>query len=51
MLKFNGQYTDNHFKLYYWDAVATTKWKGVRGNIPNNSTTYSTNFEESTFIY
>ena len=40
--------TLSEIKLYYWDAVATTKWKGVRGNIPNNSTTYSTNFEEST---
>ena len=32
----------NEITLLYWDAAATTEWKGPRGNISNNITTYST---------
>ena len=32
---------DNTIALYYWNATATTKWKGPRGNIANNTRTYS----------
>ena len=30
-------------ELLYWNADATTNWKGPRGNIPSNARTYSTN--------
>ena len=48
----NSQYqtvqNSNSITLLYWDAVATTKWKGPRGNIAQNTTTYSTNTTNST---
>ena len=35
--------SDNKIILLYWNATATTKWEGPRGNIANNTRTYSTN--------
>ena len=35
--------TDNEITLLYWNADKTTEWKGPRGNIADNTRTYSTN--------
>ena len=35
--------TDNKITLLYWNADKTTEWKGPRGNIADNTRTYSTN--------
>ena len=36
---------NNEIELLYWDATATTKWKGPRGNIAQGTITYSTNLQ------
>ena len=36
----------NDIKLVYWKATATTKWKGPRGNIAQNTITYSTDLRD-----
>ena len=41
--KFKEVNTANTIELLYWNAKATSQWKGPRGNIPANITTYSTN--------
>ena len=43
--------TSNTISLLYWDAEATTKWKGPRGNIAQNTTTYSTNITSGNILY
>ena len=40
---FNQVKNENTITLLFWDATATSDWKGPRGNIPANTTTYSTN--------
>ena len=37
----------NPITLLYWNAAATTKWEGPRGNIAQNTITYSTDLLDS----
>ena len=41
--KYQNVRITNSIKLLYWNATKTTKWKGPRGNIADNTRTYSTN--------
>ena len=36
----------NDIELVYWNAAATTKWEGPRGNIAQNTITYSTDLRD-----
>ena len=41
----------NPIRLLYWDAEATTEWNGPRGNIAQNTTTYSTDITNGNILY
>ena len=43
--------SSNLIRLLYWDAEATTEWNGPRGNIAQNTTTYSTDITNGNILY
>ena len=49
--KYQNVLPTNDIKLLYWDAEATTKWEGPRGNIAQNTTTYSTDVTKGNILY
>ena len=44
--KYQNVQPANDIELVYWNAAATTKWEGPRGNIAQNTITYSTDLRD-----